>query len=87
MKLSVPLTIRTNVTPSVTLTPGAGGGKGVLLRFLQPTIDAQLPSPLGNAHIAPYGDASDLGGLVVFGLAFLLAVGAWTVVRLIFKAR
>lgn len=78
------LTITTNVTPPVTLDASAKGAGKSVLEFLKPTIKGDVSGIPFEYH--PWGEASRYyGDFVIAGVVVLVAVGAWTIYRKVFR--
>lgn len=76
------LTIRTNITPPISVNPLSKSDVPLHLKplfaFLQPTIDGDF-GLIGKVHYAPEGTATELGGIVFFILIALAVYGAYNV--------
>lgn len=79
------VTIRTNITPPFVFdtsgkSPAAGAG-GELLKLIQPSINADLPAPIGPLHYAPAGEPSGFGMIVLSLIVGLALYGAYKLIR------
>lgn len=84
MAIKSQITIRTNFTPPITFDADnkqdSRGGINALLKLLKPSIDGTVPI-LGNVHRAPWGEPTQFGGFIAFGIIALAAFGAYHFVK------
>lgn len=82
--MNASLTISSNIAPPVVLDASMKGAAGNLLKLIRPTIDGQIEGiPF---HKAPWGEASPAAGNFILAVVVaLVAVGAWTIARRLFR--
>lgn len=77
------ITIRTNITPTLTFDPSKKDGRewvSQILQLIQPSLDGQVPY-IGPVHYAPYGEPKHFGAFLVAVIALLALYGGYKFVK------